>query len=301
MRMLWRGQFCPPFLFVAVCGFGLAETGAQPAAVTSSTGVPRASAEVGPTLELSYSRESFESNPISSFMYFVPLLSRTPVTRETSPNNAQEVIILSNEREVSGDTFVVTCDFEIRGSGYHKNAFDPAGVIAARIDAFGKDKPIAEALDYIKIEGAGLGRIIVRGTIAGTIETVNKVELNFKAGDQMSPVTIGIYDLEPQNGQFTYDERTNERVARVNTLSFVRSGDVPRMDISVASVRKAEGKEGLMARIKGVVANLVIDPPRIEPRGNDTVMRLGHALLNRAATFTFPVAENLVETQLASN
>lgn len=40
--------------------------------------------KLGPTLQLSYSRATFEPNPISSFMYFVPLLSRTPVARETS-------------------------------------------------------------------------------------------------------------------------------------------------------------------------------------------------------------------------
>lgn len=288
------------FFFVAVGVFCANDSGAQPGDVTIS-GVSENTADHGPTLELSYSRETFESNPISSFMYFVSLLSRTPVARETSPGNAQEVIIISNDREISDDAFVVTCDFEIRGTGYHKNVFEPAGVIASRLAELAKNEPISEALDYIKIEGAGAGRLVVKGTIAGTKEIVEEVELNFKAGDQKSPVTIGIYDVEPVVGRYAYAQRSNERVARVNTLSFTRGANVPKMDISVASVRKADGKEGFIARLKGVVANFVIDPPRIEPLGNDTVMRLGNALFKRAPEFTFPEAENLVDTRLASN
>ena len=286
-------------VFLLVSVFCLDRSAAQPG--EEIAGVPPDSAELGPTLQMSYSRDTFESNPISAFMYFVPLLSRTPVARETSPGNAQEVIIFSHERVISDDAFVVTCDFEIRGTGFHKNVFEPEGAIAMRLAELDQNEPISEALDYIKIEGAGLGRIVVRGSISGTKEIVEEVELNFKAGDQDSPVTIGIYDVEPVDGRYDYAQRSNERVARVNTLSFARGGQVPRMDISVASVRKADGKEGLLARIKGVVANFIINPPRIERLGNETVMRLGHALFQRAAEFTFPKAENLVDTRLASN
>jgi len=37
----------------------------------------------GPTILLSYSKKGFKKNPISSFMYFVPLISMTLVERET--------------------------------------------------------------------------------------------------------------------------------------------------------------------------------------------------------------------------
>ena len=52
----------------------------------------------GPTILLGYSKEGFKKNLISSFMYFIPLISPTLVDRETSANNEQQVGIVKYER-----------------------------------------------------------------------------------------------------------------------------------------------------------------------------------------------------------
>ncbi|MGP8004906.1 MAG: hypothetical protein ACLPSL_14030, partial [Smithella sp.] len=67
----------------------------------------------GPTLLLSYSKKGFKNNPISSFMYFVPLISTTLVDRETSANNEQRVGIITYEKKVTSKSFNVVCEFEI--------------------------------------------------------------------------------------------------------------------------------------------------------------------------------------------
>lgn len=254
--------------------------------------------ETGPTIKLNYTRETFEHNPISSFMYFVPLISRTPVDRQTSADNEQEVGIVSYDEKVGRSSFVVTCTFEIRGTGFHKNTFDPAAMIADHDSSVARNQPLESVLDYVNFEGEGLGEIEVRGTIDGASRTVTNVDLRFNVGGKTSPVTIGLYDLAPVDGKYEYDNRTNQIVARVNTLSFTRTDAEPTMGIKVATIRKPGGGEGFFARIKGVIANLGITPPKIEPLGNETMMRLGLALVNQDPEFTFPVAKNLEKDQV---
>lgn len=43
----------------------------------------------GPTIMLSYSKETFKENPISSFMYFVPLISPTIHSTAIVPPSAE--------------------------------------------------------------------------------------------------------------------------------------------------------------------------------------------------------------------
>lgn len=252
----------------------------------------------GPTIALSYSRETFKQNPISSFMYFVPLISLTDVDRQTSADNVQEVGIVSYEKKIRARSFFVACEFEIRGKGFHKNTFDSSGMIAAHSVGLRKDETLKGMLDYVIFEGAGLGRIEVRGTIDGVYAKVNQVDLRFNVDGHESPVTIGLYDIEPVDGQYKYENRSKEAVARVNTLSFERSSGNPTMGIGVASIRKATASEGFFSRIKGAIANMVITPPRIEELGNETMLKLGHALLDKDPQFTFPLAKNLVEDKL---
>lgn len=249
----------------------------------------------GPTVMLFYGAEPHTYNPISSFMYFIPLIALTDVHSQTSANNAEVVNIISYARNIGATSFSVTCEFEIRGSGFHKNSFDPAGVIASRSGDLKKDEVLTSALDYIKFEGEGFGRIAVEGTIEGSTETVTEVSLQFNARGGKSPVTIGLYDIEPQNGLYTYEKRSNEVVARVNSLCFTRSGTPPRMGLSVASIAKAEAPDGFVARIKGVIASLFLKPPKIDQLGNDTMLDFGYAILKQQPEFTFPLAKNLRE------
>ena len=60
-----------------------------------------------------------------------------------------------------------------------------------------KGAPLTNVLDYIKFEGEGMGRIEVKGTIDGNTETVTQVDLRFNTRGQKSPVTIGLYSIEP--------------------------------------------------------------------------------------------------------
>jgi hypothetical protein len=247
----------------------------------------------GPSVLLSYSRQTFEKNPISSFMYFIPLISLTFVDRETSANNEQEVGIISYEKRVTSNSFYVTCEFEILGKGFHKNTFDPEKMIAQHIGNFKKGEPLVNTLDYIKFEGEGFGRIEVKGTIDGSAQTVTEVDIHFNARDRKSCVTIGLYDVKPKDGQYKYENRSNQIVARVNSLIFKKTAQTPRMGIKVASISDSEKSEGFFSGIKGAIANLFINPPVITKLGNDTMLNFGYALQKQKPAFTFPKADNL--------
>jgi hypothetical protein len=247
----------------------------------------------GPTVMLNYSPRTDEKNPISSFMYFIPLLSPTFVDKETSANNEQQVGIVSYERNVTSKSFYVICEFEITGTGFHKNTFDPAGMIAEHTGELKEGESMTNTLDYIKFEGGGFGRIEVKGTIAGSTETVTEIDIHFNARDQKSPVTIGLYDVKPKDGQYKHENRSDEIVARVNTLTFKKS-ETPRMGIEIASIHKKTDDEGYWGAVKAVIANyFFINPPRVTKLGNDTMLNFGYAMLKQKPAFTFPKAKNL--------
>ncbi len=250
----------------------------------------------GPTVLLSYGKGMLEKNPIRSFMYFVPLISPVAVGGGTSLENGQQAAIISYERRVTSRSFCVACEFEMSGKGFNRYTFDPAGMIVLRIAESKKSKgePLSHVLDYINFEGEGFGRIQIKGTIAGGTETVTEVELEFNARGRKSPVTIGLYELKAKNGQYRYENRSGEIVARVNTLSFKKSEN-PRMDITVASIAKKAGTNGPLGQLKAAIANLFIKPVKVDPFGNETLLAFGCALFEQKRTFTFPKAGNLKE------
>jgi hypothetical protein len=265
---------------------------------TLADGNDAASDSNGPTVMLSYSRQTFERNPISSFMYFIPLISPTFVDRETSANNEQQAGIVSYERNITSKFFYVACEFEILGKGFHKNTFDPVSMIAERVGELKQGASLTTTLDYIKFEGEGFGRIEVKGTMAGSAPTVTEVDVHFNARGQKSPVTIGLYDIKPKDGEYKYENRSNEIVARVNTLIFKKTESTPRMGILVASISDAEESEGLISGLKGCIANLFITPPKVTKLGNTTMLEFGDALLQKKNTFTFPKAKNIKESKI---
>jgi hypothetical protein len=251
----------------------------------------------GPTVLLGYSREAFKKNPISSFMYFVPLISPTRVNRETSVDNEQQVGIVSYEKNVTSNSFTVVCEFEIVGKGFHKNMFDSAGMIAVHTAELKKGQLLKNTLDYINFEGEGFGRIEVKGTMDDSVPTVTEVDVQFNARGHKSPVTIGLYDIKPENGQYKYENRSNLAVARVNTLIFKKSGTDPRMGIKVASIGKSSDVDGFWGSLKGKIANLLIKPTPVDKLGNDTMLDFGRAMLEQKPEFTFPLAKNIGETK----
>jgi len=252
----------------------------------------------GPTLIMSYRKEKIVKNPIASFMYFVPLIAPTLVDNISSVNNDQQVGIISYEKKDDANSFQVACEFEILGKGFHMNTFDSNGMIEASIVELEKGEALKHMLDYIKIEGDGYGIIKVKGQITGSTKTITEVGLQFNAKGHKSPVTIGLYDIEPKNGEYKYENRSNEIVARVNTLNFKKTEQTPKMGIEIASIARKGKSAGLFGWIKGAIANLLIKPLKVTEFGNNTMLEFGDALLKKNTTFTFPKATNIKENKV---
>ncbi|MCX5633523.1 MAG: hypothetical protein NTW93_07625 [Phycisphaerae bacterium] len=254
----------------------------------------------GPTLILNYSKETFKKNPILAFAYFIPLISPALVNREISVNNEQQEGIISYERTVTSNSFYAACEFELSGKGFHKNTFDSAGMIARNTGDLKEGEPLTNILDYIKFEGDGVGFIEVRGTITGSTQTVTEVDICFNARDRKSPVTIGLYSVKPQNGQYKYENRYNEIIARVDTLAFRKSEKNPRMGIEIASIHKKTEDENFWGTIKGLIANFFIKPLEVDKLGNDTMLNFGYAILKEKPAFTFPKAKNIKDNRIVA-
>lgn len=290
-----------------VLGQGAAEmeesgkTAAVPPAVPPSLtdGDADVAACNGPTVRLSYGPKTLETSRMSSFMYFVPLISPVAVGRETGVRNDQRVAVVSYDRRVTSKSFCVTCEFEMLGDGFTRYLFDPTGMIATRAAALTKGDTLANVLEYIHFEGTGFGSLRIRGSVDDGVETVREVDLRFNERGRRSPVTIGLYDVKCDDGRYRYENRCDELVARVNTLTFKRSEKPPRMDITVASIgRKKAG--GFFGQVKGALTNLFLKPVSVDPRGNDAMLQFGYALLRQEPAFTFPKAGNLKEFQIAA-
>ncbi len=254
----------------------------------------------GPTMIMSYNKEKFVKNPIASFAYFVALIAPTRVDNISSVNNEQHVAIISHKIIVDPKSFLVACEFEILGSGFHMNTFDSAGMIAAQTDELKKGETITKMLDYIKFEGDGFGLIEVKGTITGSTRIVTKVDIQFNARGHESPVTIGLYDIKPKDGEYNYENRSNKVVARVNTLSFKKTTETPRMGIKVASISATAASQGFFSGLKAAIANLFIKPTKVDKLGNTTMFEFGYALLQKKPTFTFPKAKNIKEIKIVA-
>jgi hypothetical protein len=252
----------------------------------------------GPTVMLSYSNINPVKIPTSSFMYFIPLVSPTLVSTEISPNNRQRAMFISYRKNATSDSFKVSCEFELQGSGYFIDIFDPNEVIATFPEEIKKNAPVNNLIDYIRLEGDGFGRIDVEGTMADSKATVTEVSVHFGTRGKKSPVTIGLYSVKPENGQYKYKNRHNEIIAQVAVLTFKKSNGEPRMDIEVVSVNKASTPNSYIGRVKGFIVNFFIDPIKISKIGNDTMLNFGQALLNKQPSFTFPMAHNIKEERI---
>ena len=252
----------------------------------------------GPTMIMNYSKKKFVKNPIASFMYFVPLIAPTRVDNISSINNEQHISIISHKLAVKSKSFRVVCEFEVLGSGFHMNTFDSTGMIAAHTDELKEGEALTNMLDYIKIDGDGYGAIEVKGLIAGSNKTVTEVNMKFNARGHESPVTIGLYDIKSKKGEYKYENRSNEIVARVNTLNFKKTEQAPKMGIEIASIAKKGKSAGLFGWIKGAIANLLIKPLKVTKLGNITMLEFGEALFQEKTTFTFPKATNIKENKV---
>jgi len=246
----------------------------------------------GPTVYLDYEDQQQSDNSVASFMYFVPMISTVLVESDSSPQNTQKVRIVSSQRTSNDKEFNVVCEFEIWGCGYHENYFDFGDIIAKDQDFVPRGKPLKNIIEYIRFEGSGCGRIEVKGEKVNGAEKVTNVKVAFN-NDKNSPVTVGLYSIKPKDGQYKFENRYDIKTARVNTLTFKANEDEPRMDIHLASLSDGCAKEGFYSRLKGKIANLFIEPVRINLQGNKAMLDFGYALYQKQASFTFPKAENL--------
>jgi hypothetical protein len=260
----------------------------------------------GPTVRLECDPRNEAPNPVSSMMYFVPLISTTLVDCQASENNQQVSSILAFHRENTSGRFRVICEFDHKGAGSYTCAYEPNSMIAFHQSNIKPGKPMKNVLDYIKLEGDGFGWMEVKGqTVKGKPE-VREVRVHFNGKGAKSPVTIGLYDLEPRNGVYAYANRSNQMVARVNMLTFRKTpaDEKPKMLVEVASIVAANEKEGFWGNLVGAFANLLIPPVDVDEDGNDAMIQFGFALFKGQTSFTFPRAKNLIprdtNTPLAS-
>lgn len=253
--------------------------------------------EAGPTVRLDYNPDGSGSS-MADFMYFIPLISPEPVTAMSAPGSTQQARVTSVTRKKSGGSLTTTCDFEFSGDGSQQDVFDLTRIIQAHERKLKEGGTVAKQLRSITVNGSGHGRIEVKASLENGAPMVTQVRLRFNAEGHSSPVSIELCDLRYRDGEFL---KSNELVARVNSLTFKRQNGTPRMEVSVASVKNKGAGNGifqnLAAGLKGAAANMVLEPLRIEPLGNKTMLEFGDALLAGARSFTFPRAKNLVAAQ----
>ena len=253
--------------------------------------VPLTNAATGPTIRLDYSSGKSLGNPVASFMYFVPLISPEPVSSVTSPGSTQVARVLSAKRKSTAHSFVVTCDFEFAGDGTQQSVLDLEPNIRRHRRKLEAGGSTGRQLSTITVGGPGSGVVEVEGTISNKVETVSEVRLRFNARGKTSPIAIEICDVRYQEGEFRH---VDEIIARVNSLTFNRKTDRPKMEVSVASVKKKNAGNSLWQNFKGSVVgmavNLFIPPLTVEAVGHQAMLDFGQALASDARTFTFPSA-----------
>ena len=251
-------------------------------------------AQTGPTLQFNYGTNSPGSNPLSQFMYFVPLVSPEQVCLSTNAGNTQCAQVLSCHCHTNGATFHVVCEFNFVGEGLERNVFDHAAIIKRREKDLKAGKPLAHQLTAISVRGSGSGSIDVDGCFTNGQPVVTEMSIRFNSHGHTSPVSVDLQDIILRDGALHYE---NEMVARVNTLTFRQKSDPPKMEVGLASVKRKDAGDGLWANlvgeIKGQAANLLLPPLTITVDGHNTMMNFGLALAQQKPTFTFPYAPRL--------
>lgn len=251
------------------------------------------SADFGPTLRLEYTPKQLV-NPVDAFMYFVPLNSLTAVSVQTDPDTSFAAGVVNWQRnDGRNNSFTLYCDFEITGSGLYKVVYEPNEMIDLVSRGKTNNRRITGFLDWIQLDGACRGRVVASGRIHDGDAVIEEVSISFNRGRQRSPVTIALYDVPRVEGRFDYCNRQNSSIARVNTLTFRRTDESPRMSVEIASVHKAHQSEGLFSSITAMFANMLLSAQPVSVVGNETMLEFGLALFHKKTEFTFPVAETL--------
>ena len=248
----------------------------------------------GPTLQFDYGAGRSRPNPLAQFMYFVPLVSPEEVSLFTNVGNTQCARVVSFRCRTNGVMFHAVCEFDFLGDGVERNVFNHAFLIHRREKELKAGKLLAHQLAAISVQGGGGGSMEIDGTLTNGRPAVTEMRLRFNSRGHASPVTIDLQDMGWRNGNLYYE---NEMVARVNTLRFQQKPGPPKMEVTLASVKRAGAGNGLwqnfVGGLKGAAANFLLPPLNITTNGQQAMLNFGLALATQQPTFTFPFAERL--------
>ncbi len=255
---------------------------------------PVMAAPTGPTLQFGYDEDRPLDNPLTGFMYFVPLISPERVVLSTNTGNTQCARVISCHCHTNGTSFSAQCEFTFVGDGVLRNVFDHAVIIKRRQKDLDSGKGLLHQLEAISVEGSGNGSIEVEGTLTNGQPVVTEMRIKFNSHGHPSPVSVDLQDIVLRNGAVHYE---NEMVARVNMLTFQQKSDPPKMEVTLASVKRKDAGDGLWANfvgnIKGAAANLLLPPLNITVDGHQAMLDFGLALAMQKSSFTFPFASRL--------
>lgn len=255
---------------------------------------PLMAALTGPTLQFGYDGDRPLENPLSRFMYFVPLISPEHVAISTNKGNTQCAQVISCRCGTNGTSFHAVCEFNFVGDGLQRNLFDHTVIIRRRQKELKAGKTLAHQLEAISVEGSGCGSVEIEGILTNDRPVVTEMRIKFNGHGHPSPVTVDLKDITLRNGVYHYD---NEIVARVNALTFRQKSDPPKMEVTLASVKRKDAGNGAWANfigeLKGQAANFLLPPLTITVDGHQTMLDFGLALAMQKSTFTFPFAARL--------
>ncbi len=264
--------------------------------------------QTGPKVPLVCSENPEEKTLVADFMYFVPLTSLADVEVKISKKNTQVTWLNKCKTKTGFWNFKTVCEFTIQGKGTQTTVFDPMQIIERTLgNEKNKNKQkLTHLLEYIRFDGAGCGKLVIKGKAEKNKEYVTQVVVSFNDKGHKSPVTAGLYDVEAnRKGKFKYENRTNNIIARINSLTFnktiagKKNKDVPKLAMSLASVYDENKKNGILGNLKAIVANLFIEPIEITVVGNDAMLDFGYAIYKEQQNFVFPKATN-IKKQLAT-
>jgi hypothetical protein len=126
---------------------------------------------------------------------------------------------------------------------------------------------------------------------------VTEVRLRFNSRGHASPVSISLQDIGYHDGTIQFE---NEIVARVNALTFRRQAGPPKMEVTLASVKRKDAANSLwqnfVGGLKGAAANLLLPPLTVTADGHRAMLDFGLALAMQQPTFTFPFATRLKDS-----
>ena len=234
----------------------------------------------GPTLRLDYGAGAQGVNPVSDFMYFVPLISPEHVLLATNVGNTQCARVVSFTNRITSKSFSATCEFEFTGSGLQRDTFEHVVGIQRHEKQLKTTHLLAHQLSAITVDGVGSGIVEIQGTLIKGRYEVNEVKMRFNAHGRSSPVSINLQDIRLRDGAYVYE---NETVARVNSLLFRRSAGHPKMEVTLASLLHKDAPKSawssFVGELKGAAANMMLPPLNVEPEGEQAMLGFGLALV----------------------